>query len=91
MSPPRSPSPAFPDKALAFVWHYLLRRRLAYGGIFALVVAAALCAVAIQYGVRLMVDAMAGGEAAGGVGVGEAFGIFVGLVGAECVLWRLAG
>ena len=58
---PEAGHPPFPTAALAFVRYYVLRRRLAFGAVFALVVAAALCAVAVQYGMRLLVDAMAAG------------------------------
>ncbi len=103
-APPADPRPPFPARAVPFVWHYVLRRRWSYGALFALIVSAALCAVAVQYGVRLLVDAMAAGRGGapigdGGsghgsglvVGVWGAFAIFVGLIAVESVLLRVAG
>ena len=83
-------APPFPDDAVAFVRHYVLRRRLAFGALFALIVTAALCAVAVQYGMRLLVDAM-GADRADPYAVWTPLAIFMGLIAAESVLWRLAG
>jgi ATP-binding cassette subfamily B protein len=90
LRPPGGPDAPFPSTALAFVLHYLRGRGFAYSGLFSLIVGAALCAVAVQIGVRLMVDAMAG------VGVERdwvwiAFAMFCALVGIESALWRFAG
>ena len=84
------PRPPFPERPLLYVWYYLMRRRAAYGGIFVLTVGAALCAVGVQYGMRLLVDAMTqdGGSREA---VWSAFALFIGLVAVESVLWRLAG
>ena len=87
---PEAGHPPFPTAALAFVRYYVLRRRLAFGAVFALVVAAALCAVAVQYGMRLLVDAMAAG-AADRPAVWAPLAAFMGLIAAESALWRLAG
>ena len=85
------PRPPFPERPLPYVWHYLMRRRVAYGAIFVLTVAAALCAVAVQYGMRLLVDAMACRAAAAAALSGRRFVLFIGLIAIESVLWRLAG
>ena len=87
---PEAGHPPFPTAALAFVRYYVLRRGLAFGAVFALVVAAALCAVAVQYGMRLLVDAMAAGAAARPA-VWAPLAAFMGLIAAESALWRLAG
>ena len=85
---PEAGHPPFPTAALAFVRYYVLRRRLAFGAVFALVVAAALCAVAVQYGMRLLVDAMAAG-AADRPAVWAPLAAFMGLIAAESALWRM--
>ena len=84
------PRPPFPERPLPYVWHYLMRRRAAYGAIFVLTVGAALCAVAVQYGMRLLVDAMTQGGGSREA-VLSAFVLFIGLIAVESALWRLGG
>ena len=82
--------PPFPTRALPFVWHYVVRRRWQFGTLLFLIVGAAGCATAVQYGIRLLVDAMAtvdGDRTA----VWRPFLLFAGLIGLESLLWRSAG
>ena len=87
----RKPAPApFPSRPIPFLLRYVRRRPWMYGSLLALVVGAAACAVAVQYGMKLLVDAMSGvtrDEAA----VWVALALFLGLIGVESVLWRLSG
>jgi ATP-binding cassette, subfamily B, bacterial len=82
--------PPFPRRALPFVWHHILRRRWRFGGLFVLVVGGAGCAVAVQYGMQLLVDAMAA-DGVDRAAIWTALALFVGLIGLEGVLWRCAG
>lgn len=82
--------PTFPVRALPFVWHYVLRRRWHFSALLILLIGGASCAVAVQYGMRLLVDAMASGESHRST-VWVPFTLFVGLIGLESVLWRSAG
>jgi ATP-binding cassette, subfamily B, bacterial len=89
----RRPEPtptAFPSRPIPFLLHYVRRRPWMYGSLLALVVGAATCAVTVQYGMKLLVDAMSGitrDEAA----VWVALALFLGLIGVESLLWRLSG
>ncbi|HZS83578.1 MAG TPA: ABC transporter ATP-binding protein [Stellaceae bacterium] len=85
-----SEAPAHLRRPAAFLL-YLGRRRLAlFLSVFALVIGAALCAVAVQYGMKLLVDAMAGGPKIV-AGAETALALFIGLIVVENALWRLAG
>src|SRR5215469_8625447 len=50
---------AFPRRPVAFLWHYVRRRPLLHFSALASVVGAAVSACAAQYGLKLIVDAMA--------------------------------
>ena len=82
--------PPFAVRALPFVRHYVLRRRWHFGGLFMLLIGGATCAVAVQYGMRLLVDAMSTGEV-NRTAVWTPFALFVCLIGLEAILWRSAG
>lgn len=81
-----------PIRPLAFLWHYVRARPWHFGGLLSLVVSAALCAVAVQYGMKLLVDAMAAGTAErGAADVWSPLWLFLGLIVVENVFWRLGG
>ncbi|MCV4283696.1 ABC transporter ATP-binding protein [Pseudomonas capsici] len=73
----------------SFLWSYVRRRSWAYGGMVTLVIAAASCAVAVQYGMKLLVDSM--GDEGNRSGVWFAFGFFIFLIAIENLFWRLGG
>lgn len=79
-----------PDRPLPFLWHYVRARPWHFAGLFLLIVGAAGCAVAVQYGMKLLVDAMAEGERRW-VLVGVPLALFLGLIVIENLLWRLGG
>ena len=56
---PHAGHPAFPTRAVPFILHHVRRHRWLFGGLLCLMVGAASCAIAVQYGMRLLVDAMA--------------------------------
>ncbi|MBA3517980.1 MAG: ABC transporter ATP-binding protein [Rhizobiales bacterium] len=72
-----------------FVRHYLRLRKPSFAALGVMVVGAASCAVAVQYVMKLLVDAMAGsGDSAA---AWTALSLFITLIAAESVLWRLSG
>ena len=81
-----------PSRPVSFLWHYICARPWHFGGLLALIVGAAGCAVAVQYGMKLLVDSMAQGSAdRAGANVWFPLGLFIGLIVTENVFWRLGG
>ena len=78
---------AFPRRPIAFLWHYVRRRPLLHFVALASVLGAAFCACAAQYGLKLIVDAMAQGTDHM-VAAWRALAIFAGLLAGESVFWR---
>src|ERR1700737_4939959 len=93
----RSPQPAnratlrgvaaFPRRPIPFLWHYVRRRPLLHFAALAAVLGAASAACAAQYGLKMIVDAMAQG-AEHIAAVWWALAMFVGLLAGESMLWR---
>src|SRR5690606_3834177 len=81
---------ALPSRPLAFLWHYIRARPWHFGGLLALIIGAASCAAAVQYGMKLLVDAMSSGNRAE-ANVWTPLGLFIGLIVVENVFWRLGG
>ena len=80
---------SLPDQPVPFLWRYVRRRPWHFGTLFGLIVGAASCAVAVQYGMKLLVDAMALGREAGRVW--PPFFLFIFLIVVENLFWRSAG
>ncbi|MGE8500394.1 MAG: ABC transporter ATP-binding protein [Pseudomonas sp.] len=81
---------ALPGKPVAFLARYVRRRPWHFGGMFLLIVGAGSCAVAVQYGMKLLVDAMATQDRQHAA-VWFPLGLFIGLIVVENVFWRLGG
>ncbi|GAA4250275.1 ATP-binding cassette domain-containing protein [Azospirillum formosense] len=79
-----------PNRPGRFLLRYIRRRPWSFGGLFSVIVAAAGCAVAVQYGMKLLIDAMASPDRAA-ADVWTPLGLFLGFIAAENVLWRLGG
>jgi ATP-binding cassette subfamily B protein len=90
LEPGTSEPPRFMRGPLAFVTHYLRRRLWHFAGLIVLVLGAASCAVAVQYGMKLLVDTMALGQG-GHRAVWGPLALFIGLIAMENILWRLGG
>jgi ATP-binding cassette, subfamily B, bacterial len=90
MNNPDSKTKPLPSKPLAFLWHYMGIRPWRFAGLMSLIIGGALCAVAVQYGMKLLVDAMAGGDREHGK-VWFSLGLLIGLIVIENILWRLGG
>ena len=79
----------YAHRPFSFVLRYLRQRRAAHVVILAAVVAAVACSVGTQYGVKNLVDSLAGGpDRAGGVWL--AFIFLMSLIAADNFLWRIA-
>jgi ATP-binding cassette, subfamily B, bacterial len=76
------------DRPFGFVLGYMARRPGAHGALFAAVLAAAICQVSTQYGIKLLVDGLARGP---GGAIWVAFALLMALVAGDSLLWRLAG
>jgi ATP-binding cassette subfamily B protein len=89
--PANAPGAAeFPDRPLAFLWHYIRRRPLLHAAALVSVVGAASFACVAQFGLKLIVDAMAAGPQQI-VRVWWALALFAALLAGESVLWRFGG
>ncbi|MFV0456808.1 MAG: ABC transporter ATP-binding protein [Pseudomonas sp.] len=89
---PRTDARVLPSRPLAFLWHYVRARPWHFGGLLALVVSASVCAVAVQYGMKLLVDAMAHSSGnRGAANVWLPLWLFLGLIVVENLFWRLGG
>ncbi|MBA1263865.1 ABC transporter ATP-binding protein [Stutzerimonas stutzeri] len=91
-APARADAEVLPSRPLAFLWRYVRARPWHFSGLLALVVSASVCAVAVQYGMKLLVDAMAqSGGNRGAANVWLPLWLFLGLIVMENVFWRLGG
>jgi ATP-binding cassette subfamily B protein len=79
-----------PDTPVRFLWRYVRIRPWHFGTMLILVVGAASCAVAVQYGMKLLVDAMANDDRAAGH-VWFPFSLFIALIVLENLFWRAGG
>jgi ATP-binding cassette, subfamily B, bacterial len=83
----RDPSVAGP---LGFIAHYVAARRRQFAPLFLLVMLAGICAIAVQYEMKVLVDAMAAPSRQIRAVI-QAFVLFIGIVALETALWRTAG
>src|ERR1700758_4151765 len=80
----------YAHRPFPFVLRYLRRRPAAHLAVLAAVLAAVSCSVGTQYGVKSLVDCLAGGlDRAGSVWL--AFPFPMSLIAADNFLWRIAG
>ena len=82
-----APLPARPG---LFLWRYVRRRPWLFGTLGVLIVTAAACSVGVQYGMKLIVDAMAGDDRESRM-IWRWLGLFISLIAAESLCWRLSG
>ncbi len=78
-----------PDRPFPFLWCYVRRRPWHFGGLLLLITGAAGSAVAVQYGMKLLVDAMSAGPEQGRVS--GPLALFLGLIVLENLFWRGSG
>lgn len=83
--------PTYLTSPYRFIGHYLRSWRWYFTPLALLVVAAAACAVAVQYAMKLLIDAMAAGPGQATEPAWSALAAFIGLIAAESLLWRASG
>ena len=86
----RPRSPTHLETPGGFIWHHVQSWRWHFAFLLLSVIAAAACGIAQQYGLKLLVDAMAGTRELGGAAA-VALALFLGLIAAESGLSRLTG
>jgi len=87
---PRLAKPVLPSRPVAFLMHYVRQRPWHFGGMFLLIVGASGCGVAVQYGMKLLVDAMATDDRVNAA-VWPPLAVFIGLIVLENAFWRAGG
>ena len=81
---------AAPTESVPFLLHYVRRHLRLSLALLGVVTGGALCAVAAQYGLKLLVDGMTA-PGPDHHGVMLSLGLFLGLLGVESLCWRLGG
>ena len=79
----------YAHRPLPFVLRYLRHRSASHLTILAAVIGAVACSVGTQYGVKFLVDCLAGGPDRSG-SVWLAFAFLMSLIAADNFLWRIA-
>ena len=85
-----TPGRKVPGTPIPFLWGYIARRRLMFGTLLLIVTGAASCAVGVQYGMKLIVDAMTMDDRSTQE-IWRWLALFIALIAAESALWRLGG
>jgi ATP-binding cassette, subfamily B, bacterial len=78
-------------RPLAFVGYFVRRHPGGHAVVLGAVVLAIVCGVSAQYGMKHLIDVIAGGPAAAGTRVWWAFAFLAGMAAADNLLWRVAG
>ncbi len=81
---------AFANRPTAFLLRYIRQRKVAHAAIVVAVLGAVACSVGAQYGIKMLVDSLAGTSPIVS-STWLPFGILAGLIAADNLLWRLAG
>ena len=90
-APGRPTAPLEPRRPLRFLAHYVARHPIGHAIVLMSVLAAVLCSVSSQYGMKRLIDAIAAGPAGGTAAVWAAFLLLCGLIAADNLLWRVGG
>jgi ATP-binding cassette, subfamily B, bacterial len=80
----------FAARPVAFFVHYVRMRPISHAFIVTAVLAAVGCSVSTQYGVKFLVDTLAGTGGRNSSQVWTAFAVLVALIAADNLLWRVA-
>ncbi|MFM0736439.1 ABC transporter ATP-binding protein [Paraburkholderia xenovorans] len=80
----------YAGKPVRLLWRYIGRRKLAHGVVMASVLIAVGCALASQYGIRNLIDALPNGRTHPATVI-RAFTILVVLILADNLFWRIGG
>lgn len=85
-----SRSSSIPNRPAAFLWRYVRARHWGFASLASVIVAAGACAVAVQYGMKMIVDAMSDANRVS-ANVWGPLAFFLGLIALESILWRTGG
>lgn len=80
----------YAGKPLRLLWRYIARRKISHLIVLLSVFAAVGCALASQYGIKNLIDALPSGRAHPAI-VMRAFALLVGLILADNLFWRIGG
>lgn len=80
----------YAGKPIRLLWRYIARRKMAHAGVLASVLIAVGCALASQYGIKNLIDALPAGRSHPAT-VMRAFMILVILILADNLFWRVGG
>ena len=80
----------YAGRPVAFLLRYVSARAKSHAVILLAVLAAVGCSVGAQYGLKILVDTLAGNGHAGAASAWLAFLLLVALIGADNLLWRVA-
>ena len=83
--------PARRGRPLAFLYSYVRRHPAGHLAVLLAVLVAVTCSVSTQYGMKYLIDIVAGGPEAAGDKVWGAFALLCGLVAADNLSWRVGG
>ncbi|MCQ9472866.1 ABC transporter ATP-binding protein/permease [Pseudomonas alliivorans] len=86
----KSAATPLPERAVPFLTRYVFLRPWHFGAMLLLIVGAASCAVAVQYGMKMLVDVMTLGDHRS-EHIWIPFFLFLGLIVVENLFWRLGG
>jgi ATP-binding cassette subfamily B protein len=86
----RAAEALLPTRPAAFLWRYMRLRPGLFGALALLIVAGAACSVGVQYGMKLIVDAMALDDRHSRA-IWRWLALFIVLIAAESACWRLSG
>ncbi|QGA38393.1 ATP-binding cassette domain-containing protein [Burkholderia glumae] len=81
---------SYASRPLAFLFRYIRKHPVAHLIVLASVLAAVGCALGSQYAIKHLIDVLAGGRHHPGP-LWAAFGLLVGLIAADNMLWRVGG
>ncbi len=80
---------AYAHRPVAFFLRYIHLRPVSHSVILAAVLAAVMCSVSTQYGIKFLVDTLSG-RGGGSQNIWVAFALLLSLIAADNLLWRLA-
>src|SRR5213595_3781586 len=79
----------YANRPIAFFLRYVRLRPVSHALILAAVLAAVICSVSTQYGVKFLVDTLSG-RGGGAENIWTAFALLLSLIAADNLLWRVA-
>ena len=86
------------NRAIAFLWHYVMRRKIGHLTVLLSVIVAVIASVLTQWGLKVLIDVISGGHndlwgltTLVGSPVWAAFWVLCGLIAADNLTWRIGG